>query len=67
MLPQPPIPSLLLTPQDKKELAGNEAVTNDTIGYAFVENFALKVFLNADNEDRSGKASGYTSPSGNSK
>ena len=38
--------------QDKKALAGNEAITNDVVGYAHVENFALKIFVNADNEDR---------------
>jgi vacuolar protein sorting-associated protein VTA1 len=27
------------------------------VGYAHIENFALKIFLNADNEDRAGKAS----------
>ncbi|KAI8369720.1 Vta1 like-domain-containing protein [Blakeslea trispora] len=38
----------------------DEAITNDLVGYAHVENFALKVFLNADNEDRAGKASKKT-------
>ena len=37
--------------------ADNEAITNDLVGYAHIENFALKVFFNADNEDRAGKAS----------
>jgi len=40
-------------------MAGNEAITNDTVGYAQVENFALKVFVNADNEDRAGKANKF--------
>ncbi|KAG2224703.1 hypothetical protein INT45_009018 [Circinella minor] len=40
--------------------ANNEAITNDLVGYAHIENFALKVFLNADNEDRAGKASKKT-------
>ncbi|ORZ01184.1 Vta1 like-domain-containing protein [Syncephalastrum racemosum] len=45
----------------KRNMEGNnEALTNDLVGYAHVENFALKVFLNADNEDRSGKASKKT-------
>ncbi|OAD80763.1 hypothetical protein PHYBLDRAFT_104637 [Phycomyces blakesleeanus NRRL 1555(-)] len=39
----------------------NEAIVDDIVGYAHVENFALKVFLNADNEDRSGNASKYVS------
>lgn len=38
-------------------LVDNEAVTNEVAGAAYVENFALKVFLGADNEDRAGKAS----------
>ncbi|KAL0088430.1 Vta1 like-domain-containing protein [Phycomyces blakesleeanus] len=38
----------------------NEAIVDDIVGYAHVENFALKVFLNADNEDRSGNASKKT-------
>ncbi|KAI9359469.1 Vta1 like-domain-containing protein [Pilaira anomala] len=44
----------------KKSIGENEAITDDLVGYAHVENFALKVFLNADNEDRSGKASKKT-------
>ncbi len=42
--------------QMKAILAGNEAVTNEAAGSAFVENFALKVFLSADNDDRAGIA-----------
>ncbi|CAO3668520.1 unnamed protein product [Rhizopus stolonifer] len=38
----------------------NETITNDLVGYAHVENFALKIFLNADNEDRAGKANKRT-------
>lgn len=49
----------LISFQDKKELAGQEALTNDTVAYAHCENFALKIFLAADNEDRAGKASKY--------
>ncbi|CAG8556622.1 1103_t:CDS:2 [Paraglomus brasilianum] len=45
---------------EKKSLAGNEALTNDIAGSAYVENFALKIFINADNEDRLGKASRKT-------
>ncbi|KAJ3185423.1 hypothetical protein HDU87_000042 [Geranomyces variabilis] len=46
--------------QDKKNLAGNEAITNDVVGYAHVENFALRIFFNADTEDRDGRASKKT-------
>jgi vacuolar protein sorting-associated protein VTA1 len=35
----------------------NEAITDDLVGYAHIENFGLKVFENADNEDRAGRAS----------
>ncbi|CAG8525324.1 2563_t:CDS:2, partial [Acaulospora colombiana] len=44
--------------QEKKSIG--EMVTNDTAGEAYVENFGLKIFLNADNEDRAGKASKKT-------
>ncbi|KAG0170456.1 hypothetical protein DFQ28_002078 [Apophysomyces sp. BC1034] len=46
--------------QRKSALLGNEAITDDITGYAHVENFALKVFFNADNEDRAGKSSKKT-------
>eukprot|EP00842_Homolaphlyctis_polyrhiza_P006504 jgi/Hompol1/6855/HPOL_000365-RA len=46
--------------QDKVQLSGNEAISNDVVGYAHVENFALRIFLNADNEDRAGHASKKT-------
>ncbi|KAL1922625.1 uncharacterized protein VTP21DRAFT_10164 [Calcarisporiella thermophila] len=46
--------------KQKKELADNEAISDDLVGHAQVENFALKVFMNADNEDRAGKASKKT-------
>ncbi|TPX72268.1 hypothetical protein SpCBS45565_g00665 [Spizellomyces sp. 'palustris'] len=46
--------------QDRKNLSGNEAVTNDVVGYAHIENFALRIFTNADNEDRQGRASKKT-------
>lgn len=45
--------------QEKLALAENEAIKNETIGYAHVENFALKIFLNADNADRNGQATKY--------
>ncbi|WWC73106.1 uncharacterized protein I206_107071 [Kwoniella pini CBS 10737] len=35
-------------------LANNEAITSEAAGAALVENFALKVFLSADNDDRAG-------------
>ena len=42
--------------QTKAELAGNDAVTDDLAAAAYVENFALKIFGQADNEDRTAKA-----------
>lgn len=38
----------------KAVLATNEAVTNEAAGAAYIENFALKVFMSADNDDRRG-------------
>ncbi len=38
----------------KAILATNEAVSNEAAGAAYVENFALKVFMSADNYDRAG-------------
>lgn len=35
-------------------LAADEAVTSEAAGAAHVENFALKVFMSADNDDRAG-------------
>ncbi|KAI8902655.1 Vta1 like-domain-containing protein [Globomyces pollinis-pini] len=46
--------------KDKLKLIDLEAVKNETIGYAHVENFALKIFLTADNEDRNGQATKKT-------
>ncbi|KAG7257960.1 hypothetical protein CRUP_013517 [Coryphaenoides rupestris] len=38
----------------KKELADNESVSQELVGNAHIENYALKMFLYADNEDRAG-------------
>ncbi|ODN74462.1 hypothetical protein L202_06848 [Cryptococcus amylolentus CBS 6039] len=38
----------------KVALAANEAITSEAAGAAYVENFALKVFMSADNDDRAG-------------
>ncbi|KAJ3309119.1 hypothetical protein HDU76_003720 [Blyttiomyces sp. JEL0837] len=52
---------LLDSLEEEKALhAGNEAFTNNLVGQAHVEDFALKIFNNADNEDRTGKASKKT-------
>lgn len=40
----------------KELLKDNDAVTNEIAGQAYVENFALRVFNGADDEDRAGKA-----------
>ncbi|XP_076999456.1 vacuolar protein sorting-associated protein VTA1 homolog isoform X3 [Tamandua tetradactyla] len=39
----------------KKHLCDNEAVTQEIVGSAHLENYALKMFLYADNEDRAGR------------
>ncbi|ETE70693.1 Vacuolar protein sorting-associated protein VTA1-like protein [Ophiophagus hannah] len=39
----------------KKQLGDNEAITQEIVGCAHVENYALKMFLYADNEDRAGQ------------
>lgn len=39
----------------KKQLAGNESITQEVVGNAHIENYALKLFLYSDNEDRSGR------------
>ena len=38
----------------KAEIGKNDAITDDAASAAYVENFALRVFANADNEDRKG-------------
>jgi len=38
----------------KAVLSNNEAVNNEASGAGYVENFALKVFMSADNDDRAG-------------
>ncbi|GMK55827.1 hypothetical protein CspeluHIS016_0208830 [Cutaneotrichosporon spelunceum] len=38
----------------KAALGDNEAVSNEAVGSAYMENFALKVFMGADNADRAG-------------
>ncbi|TRY98123.1 hypothetical protein DNTS_028484 [Danionella cerebrum] len=39
----------------KKDLVDNESISQEIVGNAHVENYALKMFLYADNEDRSGR------------
>ena len=41
--------------QMKKQVGDNEAITQEIVGSAHVENYALKMFLYADNEDRAGQ------------
>lgn len=36
----------------KKEQAGNEAISNEVVASAHIENHAMKLFLYADKEDR---------------
>ncbi|KPP75866.1 vacuolar protein sorting-associated protein VTA1-like [Scleropages formosus] len=39
----------------KKELSDNESISQEVVGNAHIENYALKMFLYADNEDRGGR------------
>lgn len=41
--------------QMKVDLADNESIGNEVVGNAHIENYALKMFLYADNEDRAGR------------
>ena len=43
----------------KKDIGANDALDVEVAGVAYVENFALKVFAAADNEDRRGEATRY--------
>ena len=49
-------PLLTLLENLKKEIGPNDAVDNDAVAAAYVENFGLKVFGMTDSEDRAGKA-----------
>ncbi|KAJ3010739.1 UNVERIFIED_CONTAM: hypothetical protein HDU68_002003 [Siphonaria sp. JEL0065] len=49
--------------REKAKIGSHDALTNDVVGYSHVENFALKIFVSADNEDRAGKASKKTAKS----
>ncbi|XP_069028670.1 vacuolar protein sorting-associated protein VTA1 homolog isoform X2 [Embiotoca jacksoni] len=39
----------------KKELGDNDSISQEVVGNAHIENYALKMFLYADNEDRGGR------------
>jgi len=43
----------------KAEIGPVDAIEIEAVSAAFVENFALKVFQSADNEDRRGVATRY--------
>ncbi|KAF9573468.1 hypothetical protein BGW38_008422, partial [Lunasporangiospora selenospora] len=51
---------LSLLEKQRKEIGENEAITSDLVGYAHVENFAIKIFSKADDEDRAGQGSQKT-------
>ncbi|KAI8806463.1 Vta1 like-domain-containing protein [Cladochytrium replicatum] len=46
--------------KEKGQLGNDEALTNDVVGMAHVESFALKIFMGADNEERAGRSSKKT-------
>ncbi|XP_035473193.1 vacuolar protein sorting-associated protein VTA1 homolog isoform X2 [Scophthalmus maximus] len=39
----------------KKDLGDNDSISQEVVGNAHIENYALKMFLYADNEDRAGR------------
>ncbi|KAM7395853.1 hypothetical protein PAMA_007232 [Pampus argenteus] len=39
----------------KKELSDSDSISQEVVGNAHIENYALKMFLYADNEDRAGR------------
>lgn len=43
----------------KADIGANDAIDIESVSSAYIENFALRVFSNADNEDRSGHATRY--------
>ena len=45
--------------QVKTDLGPNDAVHDEPASAAYVENFALRVFAGADNEDRNGNITKY--------
>jgi len=49
-------PLLNVLEKMKKEIGPNDAIDNDVVAAAYVENFALRVFGTTDSEDRAGKA-----------
>ncbi|KAJ3217741.1 hypothetical protein HK099_005359 [Clydaea vesicula] len=46
--------------QEKKMLSQHEEISNEVVGLAHVENFALRIFNNGDKEDRNGAATKKT-------
>lgn len=56
-------PTILNPLQLKVNLTENDTMHNDAAGAAYIDNFALKVFYAADNEDRAGRASRTTAKS----
>lgn len=43
----------------KKEIGANDAIDDESASSAYVENFAIRVFAGADNEDRKGNPTRY--------
>nr|XP_019963691.1 PREDICTED: vacuolar protein sorting-associated protein VTA1 homolog [Paralichthys olivaceus] len=39
----------------KKEMSDHDSISQEVVGNAHIENYALKMFLYADNEDRGGR------------
>ena len=45
----------------KQEIGPNDAIDDEAVSAAYIENFAMKVFASADAEDRKGEATRYAS------
>ena len=50
------VPLVTLLEKMKKEIGPNDAIDNEIVAAAYVENFALRVFGTTDSEDRAGNA-----------
>lgn len=48
----------------KKDIGSNDALDIESVSSAYIENFALRIFNMADNEDRSGSATRFIAISG---
>lgn len=50
---------MFLCNQLKQQLAENDAIQSETVGQAYLEEYALKFFIAADNKDRAAQFDKY--------